>query len=80
MTWVPSGNDGGDDTVRTPLPSMFCKPPRRMPLSLNCMPPVGVPIPGVTAVTVAVNATPWPTIEGLSDEETATDAPALFTV
>jgi hypothetical protein len=37
---------------------------------LNVTVPVGVPLPGATALTVAVNMTDWPTVEGLADEVT----------
>ena len=36
--------------------------------SLNDMVPVGVPAPGDTAATVAVNVTNWPDTEGLTEE------------
>jgi hypothetical protein len=42
--------------------------------------PVGVPVPGAVAVTVAVSVTDWPYTDGLTDELTAVEAPSVFTV
>ena len=36
--------------------------------SLNVTVPVGVPAPGRSTVTVAVNVTDWPKTEGLAEE------------
>ena len=48
--------------------------------SLNVSVPVGVPAPGATAATVAVNVTDCPRFEGLRDEVTVVVVPSLFTV
>ena len=50
------------------------------PLVLNCTVPVGVPAPGATAVTVALNVTAWPNTEGLAEELTAVELLAWLTV
>ena len=42
--------------------------------------PDGVPAPGATGVTVAVNLTAWPKAEGSGDEESAVVVDALPTV
>jgi hypothetical protein len=42
--------------------------------------PVGVPAPGGTALTVAVNVTDWPETDGLAPELTEVVVEALFTV
>ena len=42
--------------------------------------PVGIPEPGATAVTVAVNVTSWPAAEGLADDITAVLVDAWLTV
>ena len=42
--------------------------------------PVGVPLPGATAATVAVNVTDCPNKDGLCDEITVLELAALFTV
>jgi len=47
---------------------------------LNVTTPVGVPPPGATAATVAVNVTDWPNTDGLCEEITTVELPALFTV
>jgi len=46
---------------------------------LNVTVPVGVPLPGATALTVAVNVTDWPTVEGLAEEATVVEVLAWFT-
>ena len=47
--------------------------------SLKVTVPVGVPVPGELAVTVAVKVTDWRCIEGFSDDVTALVVPALLT-
>ncbi len=47
--------------------------PRLVPPSLNCTLPVGVPEPGATADTVAVNVTDCPNTEGLLFELTTVE-------
>jgi hypothetical protein len=42
--------------------------------------PVGVPAPGDTALTVAVNVTDWPKTDGFTDEVTVAELLALLTV
>ena len=42
--------------------------------------PVGVPVPGAVAVTVAVNVTDWPYTDGLADELSAVESPSVLTV
>jgi len=41
--------------------------------------PVGVPVPGATAVTVAVNVTDCPKTDGFAEDVSAVDVPAWFT-
>ena len=48
--------------------------------SRNVTVPVGVPAPGATAVTVAVNDTVVPESAGFSDDTSAVELFALFTV
>ncbi|MFE1915743.1 hypothetical protein [Streptomyces anandii] len=38
--------------------------------------PVGVPAPGATGATVAVNVTGSPTTDGSDDDDTTVDVPA----
>ena len=35
--------------------------------SMNVTVPLGVPAPGATTVTVAVNVTDWPNLDGFAD-------------
>ncbi|MFE7546367.1 hypothetical protein [Streptomyces platensis] len=42
--------------------------------------PVGVPAPGATGATVAVNVTDWPTTDGSGDDVTTVVVDAWFTV
>src|SRR5437899_777114 len=48
--------------------------------SLKVTEPDGVPAPGATAVTVAVNPTDWPAQVGLTEDTKATEVFALLTV
>ncbi len=48
--------------------------------SLKMTVPMGVPEPGILAVTVAVKVTDWPDLEGLSEETTIVAVWALFTL
>src|SRR2546422_4012720 len=57
-------------TDATPPPARVCGPPMSVPSAANWTVPVGVPPPGAVAVTVAVNVTLWPTMDGLRAEPT----------
>ncbi len=46
---------------------------------MNVTTPVGVPLPGVAAATVAVSVTDWPNTDGLAEELTTTVLPACTT-
>ena len=48
--------------------------------SLKTTVPLGVPLPGEVAVTVAVKTTDWPETEGLAEEARAVELLALLTV
>ena len=50
-----------------------------MPPSLNVTVPVGVPVAGNTAATVAVNVTVWPDSDGFADEVRPVVVLAWFT-
>src|SRR5262249_37320378 len=65
--------------VATPLPSRV-PVPRTLAPSLNVTVPVGVPAPGATAVTVAVNVTAWPNTEGAAVDVSVVAALALLRV
>jgi len=62
------------------LPPLSVPVPNTVAPFLNVTVPVGVPLPGATAVTVAVNITDWPNTDGLCEEITTVELPALFTV
>ena len=47
--------------------------------SLKVTVPVGVPLPGEAAVTVAVNVTIWPKLDGLTEELMAVELESLLT-
>jgi hypothetical protein len=48
--------------------------------SLKVTVPVGVPVPGDVALTVAVIVTDWPNTEGFAEEASTVPLLALFTV
>ena len=62
------------------LPLLSVPVPNTVAPFLNVTVPVGVPLPGATAATVAVNVTDWPNTDGLCDELTVLELAALFTV
>ena len=51
-----------------------------VPPSLNVTVPVGVPVPGPLMLTVAVNVTACPYVDGFTDELTVVAVAILFTV
>src|SRR5262249_13387597 len=61
-----------------PPPARAPGPPKLAPSIWNCTVPVGVPAPGATAATVAVNVTACPNTDGLADELTAVAVSALL--
>jgi hypothetical protein len=62
------------------FPLMSVPAPNTVAPFLNVTVPVGVPPPGATAATVAVNVTDCPNKDGLCDEITVLELAALFTV
>ena len=65
--------------VATPLAFRLTAEPKFTPSILNWTLPLGVPVPGDTAVTVAVNVTDWPKTEGLDEDATLVLVDAWFT-
>jgi len=65
-------------SVAVPVPDSGLVPIVIVPLR-NVTVPVGVPAPGVGTVTVAAKMTACPTADGLGDDVTVVDVPALFT-
>lgn len=73
---VPSVNEAIAELVAVP-PDRVTGAPKSDPSILNWTVPVGVPDPGDTTETVAVNVTDWPKIEGLTELATAVVVLAL---
>jgi hypothetical protein len=67
--------------VRVATPDPFSVPvPSVVPLFLKVIVPVGMPVLGAFAVTVAVNVTDAPEVEGFSDEVSAVEVGASLMV
>src|SRR6266704_2838766 len=77
MEWEPAKSD---DVVNVAWPETRLLVASGVVPSLKVTVPVGVPLPGATALTVAVNVTELLTTEGLSDEVTVFVVLALLTV
>ena len=69
-----------EDVVKVAWPELSVFVATGVPPSLKTTVPVGVPVPGAVAVTVAVKVTDWPKTEGLADEVTAVVGLDLLTV
>ena len=69
-----------DEVVNVALPPVRLAVPRVEAPSRKVTVPVGVPAPGETALTVAVNVTAWPDADGFTDEVTVVELEALLTV
>jgi hypothetical protein len=74
---VPTASD---EVVNVALPELKAAVARVEAPSRKVTVPVGVPDPGATALTVAVNVTDWPNTDGFTDEVTAVELLALLTV
>ena len=66
--------------AKVAVPELKLPVPKVTPASLNVTVPLGVPAPGATALTVAVNVTDWPETDGFTDEATVVVLLAWFTV
>ncbi len=77
IEWIPVARDELEN-VACPAESVIV--PIVVVPSLNVTVPEGVPAPGAVAVTVAVNVTDWPKVEGFTLDKTVVCVPALFTV
>src|ERR1043166_1437156 len=75
--WLPAASKL---VLNVAVPALSVPVPTVVAPSLNVTVPVGVPAPGVRAVTVAENVTDWPNTDGLSDEPSAVSVLALLTV
>ena len=68
------------EVVRLALPPLRVAVPRELEPSLKVTVPVGVPLPGAAAATVAVKVTDWPKTEGFADDVTEVVVASLVTV
>ena len=73
--WLPPARA---EVVNVATPPANVPEPIALPPSRKVTDPVGVPVPGGTAVTVAVNVTGWPTTEGFTDAVTVVAVLALL--
>ena len=67
------------EVVNVAMPPLSVPVPIGLPPSRNVTVPTGVPDPGATAETVAVNVTDWPKTDGFADEVTVVAVFALLT-
>jgi hypothetical protein len=66
--------------VNVALPPESVAVPNVVAPSKNVTVPVGVPAPGATGLTVAMNPTDWPNTDGFTVDVTVVETDALFTV
>jgi hypothetical protein len=66
MLWVATLSD---EVLNVAVSPLSVPVPKVVVPSMNVTVPVGVPAPGDTAATVAVNVTDWPKTEGFTEEE-----------
>jgi len=69
-----------DDVPNVAFPELNAPVPKGVAPSMKVTVPLGVPAPGATALTVAVNVTNWPNTDGWTEEVTAVVVAAWFTV
>src|SRR5579863_3608931 len=77
MVWLATASAEVEKVATPPLSVPL---PMELPPSRNVTVPVGVPVPGATAETVAVKVTDWPKTEGFTDDVTVVDVLALTIV
>ena len=68
-----------DEIANVAAPPLSVPVPRVVLPSLNVTVPVGVPLAGAAAATVAVNVTDWPKTDGFDEDVTAVVLLAWFT-
>ncbi len=66
--------------LKVATPALSVPVPNVAAPSLKVTVPLGVPLPGATAATVAVKVTDCPNTEGLAEEATVVVVPAALTV
>src|SRR5438876_4008969 len=85
MTWVATARAGVLKDA-CPMPSSAVGPANivvgaaHVPPSMKVTDPVGVPEPGAATLTVAVNVTDCPNVEGFVNEVTIVWVPARWTI
>lgn len=67
------------EVVSVATPPVIGPVPMELPPSRNVTVPVGVPVAGKVAATVAVKVTDWPNAEGFCEEVTVVVELPLFT-
>jgi len=77
IVWLPTESN---EVANVALPALKLAVPNVAAPSRNVTVPVGVPVAGATALTVAVKVTAWPKTDGFTDEVTVVKLLALFTV
>jgi len=75
--WLPTDSE---EVANVALPELKLAVPRVEAPSRKVTVPVGVPVAGGTALTVAVNVTAWPKTDGFTDDVTVVELAALPTV
>ena len=80
MAVMECGPTARAEVENVALPLLSVPVPNRVAPFLKVTVPVDAPLPGATAATVAVNITDWPNTDGLCEEITTVELPALFTV
>jgi hypothetical protein len=68
------------DVVNVAFPLISVPGPKGVAPSFRVTEPVGVPLPGATTTTVAVNVTVWPKCDGFGEEVSVVVVAALCTV
>jgi hypothetical protein len=81
MVWLPTLSDEIAPLLAIPSDDTAIGPARTFEPSLKVtVPPLGVPLPGNTAITVAVSVTPCPNTDGFGDSPAVVLVLAAFTV
>jgi hypothetical protein len=68
------------DVLNVAFPPISGLEPKEVAPSFKVTVPVGVPLPGATTATVAVNVTAWPKCDGFGEEVSVVVVADLLTV
>ena len=77
MEWDPCASN---EVLKVAFPATSAVVPNVVDPSFNVTVPVGVPPPGATAVTVTLNVTVCPNVDGFGEEVIVVAVAALLTV